>query len=799
MINKITLIKIHFNMFRFTKLLLLLYVLFIGVATKVDAISPNPEGRLLSVSGYIKDSKTGEALIGATILIRELHQGAATNAYGFYSVSLLPGTYNLDFSYVGYTTESRTINLKENISLKIELSDEVKVINEVVISAERTNDKLKKAEMSVQKLEMKTIRKIPALMGEVDVIKAIQMLPGVLPTSEGTSGFSVRGGGNDQNLIILDEAPVYNASHLMGFFSVFNNDAIRDVKLYKGDIPAYYGGRLSSVLDIRMKEGNSKEFKATGGIGLISSRLTLEGPIGNDKTSFLISGRRTYADLFFPLMTNEDVKKSILYFYDLNAKINYQVNENNRFYLSAYLGRDIFGQKGMYLGSFGNKTSTLRWNHQFSNILFSNLTGIVSNYDYLMKMEEGGGQYVWKSNLLDFAIKADFNLYPNPENEIKFGFSSTYHTIIPCDAVVRQDDSTQYFKIDDMFSFEHGIYASNSQKIGDKLTLKYGLRYSIFQSVGKASVDIYNQSHNVIRNENYANWEICNTYSGFEPRLGFNYTLDDISSLKGSYSRTYQYLQLASNSNGGWPLDYWFPASPNVKPQRADQYAFGYFRNIFDNSIETSVEAFYKTMDNVIDFRDHADMLFNSTLEKDIRTGKAESYGLELLVRKNEGKLNGWISYTLSRAKRKIPEINGGKEYNASYDKPHNINIVLNYEINKRITASLNWIFASGTPITFPVGSYQINNNVVPIYSGRNEYRMRDYHRLDLSLTIKEKVHTRLPWQGEWVFSIYNAYGRHNDWIINFANEDVNSEHKVAQRMYLPFLFFPGITYNFVF
>jgi outer membrane receptor for ferrienterochelin and colicin len=755
--------------------------------------------KLKSLSGYIKDAKTGEALIGATVLIRELKKGVATNTYGFYSVSMMPGTYNVDFSYIGYTTVSRQINLTENSSLVIELSDETKLLNEVVVTAERSNDKLKKAEMSVQKLEMKTIRKIPALMGEVDVLKAIQMLPGVQATSEGTSGFSVRGGGNDQNLIILDEAPVYNASHLMGFFSVFNNDAVSNIKLYKGDIPAYYGGRLSSVLDVRMKEGNSKEFKATGGLGLISSRLTIEGPIKSEKTSFLISGRRTYADLFFPLFSNKDLQKSMLYFYDANLKVNHQLNENNRLYLSAYLGRDIFGQKDLSLGSFGNKTATLRWNHQYSSILFSNLTGIVSNYDYLMEMKMAGTDNVWRSKLFDYALKADFNLYPNPENEIKFGGSSTYHTINPCDAYSERDGKRQTFKIDDQYSFEHGIYASNSQKIGEKLTLKYGLRLAIFQNIGEATVDKYDASHNLVDSAKYKSGDIYNTYTGLEPRLGINYTLNDISSLKASFSRTNQFLQLASNSNGGMPLDYWFPASPNVKPQKADQYAIGYFRNIFDGSIETSIEAFYKSMDNVIDFRDHADMLFNPRLEGDIRTGKAQSYGLEFLIRKNEGRFNGWISYTLSRATRKIPEINDGKTYNATYDKPHNVNIIVNYEISKRVTASANWVYASGTPITFPVGSYKVGNNVVPVYSKRNEYRMRDYHRLDLSVTISEKERPGSLWQGEWVFSLYNVYGRHNDWIINFVNKDNNIENKVAQRMYLPFVFFPGITYNFVF
>lgn len=778
---------------------------FIAIFTmhigKANTNNPdNPTVKRFSVSGYVKDAKTGEALIGATVYIKELKSASVTNQYGFYSVNLIPGTYNIDFSYVGYETKSKSVNLKENIAFTVELSDAAQEINEVVIKSEKSSDKLKRAEMSVAKMEMKTIKKIPALMGEVDLIKAIQMLPGVQATSEGTSGFNVRGGGIDQNLIILDEATVYNASHLMGFFSVFNNDAIKDVKLYKGDIPAFYGGRLSSVLDVRMKEGNNKKFAVTGGLGLISSRLTIEGPIGNEKTSFLVSGRRTYADVFFPLSSNSDLKKTILYFYDLNAKINTQINENNRLFFSAYMGRDNFGQKGSSNAGFGNKTITTRWNHQFSSILFSNVTGIISNYDYDLEMSQGGADYVWKSNLLDYSLKTDFSLYPTPENEVKFGAQATYHSIDPCNAYIQKKDSLPQ-KFPDLrnYEYEYGFYVSNQQKVTENLTLKYGLRYSIFQNVGKSRQNNFDANHNYIDSTIYPKGKIFKTYDGFEPRLSLNYSLNESSSVKASYSRTIQYLQLASNSNGGMPLDYWFPSSPNVKPQKADQYAIGYLRNLKDDEYEVSVEAFYKDMYNVIDFRDHAQLLFNDRLEGDIRSGKAKSYGAEFMVQKNKGKLNGWVSYTYSRVFRKIENINDGKEYSAPYDKPHNINIILNYEISPRVTVSTNWVYASGTPITFPVGSFKVGNNVVPIYSDRNAYRMRDYHRMDISVSIKDRANSNRLWQGEWVFSLYNAYGRHNDWIINFVNSETNIEQKVAQRMYLPFVFFPGVTYNFNF
>lgn len=776
------------------RIAILLWISTFNVANMKAGDENNPVK--YTISGYIKDADNGETLIGATVFVKELRVGAAANIYGFYSLSLAPGKYTIEYSFMGYSKQVRQLELNQNVVISMELSPEVKVMQEVTVTAERPDKNIKQAEMSTARLDMKTIRQIPALMGEVDVIKAIQMLPGVQATSEGTSGFSVRGGGLDQNLIVLDEATVYNASHLMGFFSVFNNDAVRDVKLYKGDMPANYGGRLSSVLDVRMKEGNNKQFKGTGGVGLISSRLTLEGPIVNEKTSFLVSGRRTYADLFFPLFSDEDLKKSIMYFYDLNLKMNHQINNNNRLYLSAYLGRDIFGQKGNSKAGFGNKTATLRWNHQFSQKLFSNLTAIASNYDYSLSTEQGGGKYVWKSNLLDYTLKTDFNFYPNPNNEIKFGVSATLHELDPIDAWIytKESDTTMRFPSMKNYELEYAAYISNQQKIGEKVTLKYGLRYTLFQNIGKSTLNNFDENHEYIGSTEYKKGEVFHSYPAWEPRIGIMYNINNVSSVKASYSRTYQFLQLASVSNGGMPLDYWFPSNKNVKPQKSDQFGIGYFRNFSNNKFETSIELFYKQMDNVIDFKDHTSTLFNSRLEGDIRTGEAYSYGAEFLIRKNEGKLNGWVSYTLSRAIRKIPEINNGKEYSAPYDKPHNVNVILNYNVTRRFTVSANWVFASGTPITFPVGSFEVENTAIPIYSERNEYRMRSYHRLDLSATVKGKERPGRFWNGEWVFSVYNAYGRHNDWMLNF-----DLEKGKAERTYLPFVFFPAITYNFNF
>jgi len=777
---------------------LLLAILFL-LTIQIEAFADTEIDAKVTISGYIKDASNGEALIGATVLVKEEGKGTAANIYGFYSLSLKPGNYTLIYSFVGYNSQEKSVKLTENTTINIELALESQVIEEVVVSREKVNANVVKPEMSVARLEMKSIQKIPALMGEVDVIKAIQMLPGVQSTAEGSSGFSVRGGGNDQNLIILDEATVYNASHLIGFFSVFNNDAIRDIKLYKGDIPANYGGRLSSVLDVMMKEGNNKKFSATGGIGLISSRLTLEGPIVNEKTSFLISGRRTYADLFFPLFKDTSLQKSKMYFYDLNLKINHQFNSNNRLYLSAYMGRDKFGQTGSSEAGFGNKTFTLRWNHLFSSQLFSNITAIFSNYDYSLEMKQAGAKYFWNSGLKDYTIKADFNYYITPENELRFGVASTYHNMTPCDAWAESDTSNMTVPFPRNYELEHAAYISNQQKIGDHLTIKYGIRFSMFQNLGRTTIYSFDKSYEVVDSTLYPSGKIFHTYYAWDPRLGLVYTFNEKSSVKASYSRTTQFMLLASNSNGGMPLDVWFPSSPNVRPQKADQFAIGYFRNFRNNEFEASVETYYKQMYNVIDFKNHAVLLMNPRIEGDIRAGSAKAYGIEFLVKKNQGKLNGWVSYTLSKALRKIPGINDGKTYPAPYDKPHNINIILNYTCNKRVTVSANWIFATGTPLTAPIGSYEHGGNIAFIYSGRNGARMSDYHRLDISVSIKGKRNANRLWQGEWVFSMYNVYGRHNDWMINFLQDKNKPEKVIVQRMYLPFVYFPGITYNFYF
>ncbi|MCX7986031.1 MAG: TonB-dependent receptor [Bacteroidales bacterium] len=767
-------------------------------AGEPPAESSNASLKLKTLSGYIRDAKNGETLAGATVYIRNNGTATSSNPYGFYTLSLTPGHYTVEFSYVGYKSYTLEIDLKENKQLDIELDEEVTEIEEVVVKGGSTAERIRKPEMSVSKLESKTIKKIPALMGETDLIKAIQLLPGVQPTSEGTSGFSVRGGGIDQNLVIFDDATIYNASHLMGFFSVFNNDIVREVKLYKGDLPANFGGRLSSVLDIKTKDGNMRQWTGNAGIGLISSRLMIEGPIIKDTTSILISGRRTYADIFFPFLPDTDIQKSYMYFYDLNLKITHQFNNRNRIFLSGYLGRDRFGQKNLSDFGFGNKAISLRWNSQLSGTLLSNVTTYFTEYSYALSTGIEDRKYFWQSQIKDLGINIDFNYYPNPQNELRFGITTTYHTIDPIRAWIEGDTASSSFPSLINHSLEHGIYVSHQLKINQDLTIKYGIRYSVFQNMGKTIQNYFDENHNYLYTTIYKSGKIYHTYGGVEPRLGINYVVNDYTSLKASYARTYQYLQLASNSNGGMPLDYWFPASPNIKPQQSDQYAVGILRNVTNWYSEFSVEFFYKDMKNVIDFKDHAQLLFNDRLEGDVRVGNAHSYGAEILFRKNEGRLNGWISYTYSRALRKIPKINGGKAYSAPYDKPHNVYIVLNYDFSRLTSISGSWIYATGTPITFPVGSFKYGNDLLPIYPQRNEYRMRDYHRLDISLTVKSKEkYFNNKVETEWVFSIYNVYGRHNDWMINFRNEEKDGKtYKVAERWYLPFVFFPSMTLN---
>jgi hypothetical protein len=777
-------------------LFIIILILFSLVSKAIS--EEDPAVIRFSLSGHVKDAKTGEDLIGASVYVKETGSGSVTNVYGFYSISLLPGEYTLRYSYIGYVTFEQKVKVEKDFHLDIELEPSSQTLDEVEITARRTDENVRAAEMSVTKMDVEVIQKIPALMGEVDLIKAIQLLPGVQSTSEGSSGFSVRGGNPDQNLVLLDEATIYNPSHLIGFFSVFNNDAIKDVKLYKGDIPARYGGRLSSVLDVRMRDGNMKRFSGTGGIGIISSRLTLEGPIVKDRSSFLVSGRRTYADIFLGLSRDEALRDNKLYFYDFNAKANYMIGENDRIYISGYFGRDVFKNEFAKM-LIGNATGTFRWNHVFSQKVFTNVSLLYSHYTYNLGTPPGEPTgFEWLSHLEDIQLKLNGTWYPHPDHTVRFGASSIYHTFDPGVAKgVGEETIFNEYALPKTHALESGLYASNEQKIGSRLILKYGLRFSLFNNVGPETVFNYDENFDPADSIVFGKGDFFNTYSGLEPRLGITYVINEKSSVKASYSHNYQYLQLAQNSTAGTPLDIWFSASPNVKPQIADQLALGYFRNFRNNSIETSVEIYYKRIRNSIDFKDHAELLLNKFLEGELRFGDAWSYGLEFLLRVPEGRLNGWLSYTYSRTMREFRDINNGNPYPAPYDSPHDVSIVLNYEISPRFSISTNWVYATGRPVTFPTGRALIDGAIVPIYSNRNAYRMPDYHRLDLSVTFRGKPSEK-RFKGEWVFSVYNAYNRHNAWSINFVQDAKDPLITYAEKTYL-FGIVPSITYNFKF
>ncbi len=749
-----------------------------------------------TISGHIRDADNGEALIGATVYVGELESGAVSNLYGFYSITLPAGDYSLNYSYVGYDSQAFAVKLTKDEQVDVELGLKGTLLTQVVVTAESEKENLETVEMSNTKMSVETISKIPALMGEVDIIKAIQLLPGVQTAGEGTSGFYVRGGAVDQNLILLDEAPVYNAAHLMGFFSVFNPDAVKDVKLYKGGIPAEYGGRLSSVLDIRMKEGNSKRFAGSAGIGTISSRLTLEAPIVKDKGSFLVSGRRTYADVFTIFSKDSTVRDSQLYFYDLNLKANYKLGEKDRIYASGYFGRDVFGDSDFKI-SWGNATGSVRWNHVYNKKLFSNFTAIYSNFDYFLGEPEGSTAFEWKSNIRDWTGKMDFNYFANTRNTLRFGLISTVHKFNPGKARGVGDETIfNELGTNPTHALEHAVYLSNETKITPLLTAQYGLRVTGFQNIGPGTVYNFDAQYEAIDSTVYKKGDIYQTYGSLEPRIGLRYTLSDNSSIKASYNRTTQYLQLASNSTSSSPLDIWFPASPNVKPQRADQWAMGYFRNFQDNAIETSVEVYYKNMHDQIDFRDHAELLLNPELEGELRTGKGRAYGMELLVKKQKGKLTGWIGYTLSRTEKKIETINNDNWYPAKYDKTHDLSIVASYELNDRWDFGMTWIYGTGSAVTMPTGRFEYAGMIAPVYSDRNDRRLPAYHRMDFSATLHPKKVRKIS--GDWVFSIFNGYNRKNAFSILFSEDPDNANVTRAQKTYL-FPIIPSVTKNFKF
>ncbi|MEO9802959.1 MAG: TonB-dependent receptor [Reichenbachiella sp.] len=792
-----------------------LLVIFTGIAFPKSIWA---QKGTFTISGYIKDVQDGESIIGATIYVPALEKGAVTNIYGFYSLTLPQGTYDVKYSYLGYQLQQKSISFDQDQTLDVELKSEILEMDELVITGERMDKNVSEVKMSTERLEIKQIKNIPALMGEVDIIRGVQLLPGVQSAGEGTTGVLVRGGSADQTLIQMDEATVFNPSHFMGFFSVFNPDAIKDLEIYKGGIPSRYGGRLSSIMDVRMKEGNKKKFAASGGIGMISSRLTVEAPIIKDKSSFIISGRRTYADMFAKLSKDTSVRKNKLFFYDLNSKINYTINDKNKVFVSGYFGRDVFDFDDEFRLEWGNKTATVRWNHLFNNRLFLNTTVLYSNFDYLINIDDPAESFNWTSQLQEYSGKLDFTFFANPNNQIDFGYHTIYHKFSPADIKPTKKSLIGAFKLADQFALEHALYVGNKQKINDKLSVEYGVRYSLFQNFGKADVYTYSNPNDRKRNEitdtvRYESRELINYHGGFEPRIAARYLLNETSSLKASYNRTRQYLQIASNSTAGLPIDRWIPSDSYIKPQIADQIALGYFRNLNENKFEISVEAYYKKMQNQIDFKDGAELLLSENIETEILSGKAWSYGAEFLIKKNQGRTTGWIGYTLSKTRRQVPGINGGKAYSPRYDRTHDISVVVSHELNDRITLSGNWVFTTGSAVSRPKGKYTYEGHSVAYYDplDRNGARMPNYHRMDLSVNIESKKNKTRRWQGSWNFSIYNAYMKKNPWSIQYKdvingnpNLDETDNVTVQSKEFRPvstilFKIVPSVSYNFRF
>jgi len=761
---------------------------------------------MVTLSGYMKDKASGEALIGATVYIPGLKTGVTTNPYGFYSLSVPQGTYSVTFSYIGYRTQSPFIDLNKSKQLNITLEEDSKQIEEVVISGEKKNRNVESPQMSIEKLPVKLVKKLPSFMGEVDIIKSITLLPGIQNGGEGSSGLYVRGGGPDENLMILDEAPVYNASHLLGFFSVFNADAIKEVQVYKGGIPAEYGGKASSVIDIRMKDGNSQKIGMSGGIGNISSRLTIEGPIIKDKWSFIVSGRRTYADYIGKLIGIEELKDNQLYFYDLNLKTNVEINDKNRIYLSAYTGDDYFKAGESIYMRWGNLTSTARWNHLFSDKLFSNTSFIYSRYNYNLGVPgSAADQFDWTSQISDYNFKEDVSYYLNSKNKLTLGFNMIYHHFNPGEVDAGAGSYFSDLKLTNYNAIDNSLYVSNEQTIGPKLSLKYGLRYSYFQQIGKGKLREYKNPDRPDKDEvtsvkEYGSNELMPpSYHNLEPRLALKFMLSPESSVKASYNRMTQNLHLISNTNSPTPLDIWLPSNRYIKPLIANQIGVGYFRNLRNNMFETSAEVYYKKLKNVIDYVDGAELFLNEDLETELLRGKGYAYGVELYAKKQEGRLTGWLSYTLSRSMREIPGINNNRAYPSSYDRTHNVSLVVNYEMSKRLNLSSTWVFSTGNPTSYPVAKYDIQGNTLYYYSDRNSNRIPDYHRLDVSLTWDFKKNDLRKVKQSMNFSVYNVYARRNAYSVTFRQNEDNPNISEATRLSIIGSMIPSITYNFNF
>jgi hypothetical protein len=773
-----------------TKPLLFLLLLIIAL--------PSFSQKKYTISGIVKDEATGEQLIGATIRIKEIPQsGTLTNSYGFYSISAPEGEYTLLFSYIGYQTVTRQVSLHQSQAINISLSSKTD-LKEVVINANApNNDNIVSPQMGVEKLNMAQINQVPVLLGERDILKTISLLPGVKSAGEGNTGFYVRGGASDQNLILLDEATVYNASHFFGFFSTFNSDAIKDVSLYKGGMPAEFGGRLSSVLDIKMNEGNNKDFTVQGGLGLISSRIKVEGPIVKDKGSFMISARRTYIDFFLKASSDTTIKGSSIYFYDLNAKANYHFDDKNAIYLSGYFGKDVLGLKNTFGTNWGNSTGTIRFNHLFNNRLFSNTSLVYSNYNYTVQSFSSNDNFKATSQITDVNLKEDLQYSMGNDHTLKFGLNILHHEIAPGDITTSQSSSFNNKHVERRYGFENAAYVSDEWKAANKLTLLYGLRLSGMFLLGPGTFKTYDAAGNTLTSATYASGASVKSYFNLEPRFSASYILNDENSVKFSYNRNTQNIHLLSNSTSSTPTDLYVMSSNNIKPEIADQVSTGWFKNFKDNTYEFSAEIYYKWLQNQIDYKDGAQLIVNQDVESLLTYGSGRAYGLELFLKKKYGRFNGWIGYTLSRTERKFDAINHGNYYPARQDRTHDLSVVGIYQLNKRWTFSSTFIYGTGKAVTYPTGKYNAGGLTTYSYSERNGYRLPSSNRLDIGATLEGKEHKK--YHSSWTFGVYNVYAHRDPYIITFRDSKTVPGTTEAVETSIFATRIPSITWNFKF
>ncbi len=748
-----------------------------------------------TISGTVTSKAKGETIIGATISVGKYN--TISNDYGFYSVTVAQGEYNITASSAGFQTFTSGLTVDKDIALDIPLNDFVKDLDEVIINSSSRSRSLGNPQMGIEKLTTKEIKYIPVLLGERDILKVVQLLPGVKSAGDGNSGFFVRGGAADQNLILLDEAPVYNASHLLGFFSTFNSDAIKDMTMYKAGMPAQYGGRLSSVLDIKMNEGNNQDYNVSGGIGLISTKMNVEGPIQKNKSSFLVTGRRTYVDAFLKLSKDSTVNSNNLSFYDFNAKANYIIGKKDRLYISGYFGRDQLGVGNTFGLAWGNGTGTMRWNHIFGPKFFSNTSFIYSNYNYKISIRSGATDFDIFSQIRDWNLKNEMQYYIDGRNNLRFGFNAIYHTIRPGEITATSASSINSSQLQKRYSLENAAFASNTWKASEKVNITYGIRLSAFSILGKGDFYAINPEGRVVDTFSYARGDIVKTYINAEPRLAASYQLSPVSSVKASYVRNVQNLHLISNSTTSSPTDKWLASTNIIRPEISDQISLGYYKNLGNNQYEISTEVYFKTMQNQVDYKDGADVFINSdAIETQLLFGKGRAYGMEWLIKKKAGKFNGWISYTLSKTERKIAGISNDNWYNAKQDRTHDIALVGIFQLNKKWTLSANWIYYTGSAVTFPAGKYRIDDQTVYYYTERNAYRMPAYHRLDIGATwvLKQKK----KFSSELTISLYNAYGRENAYTIEFRDNKDDPDKTEAVQTAL-FKYIPSVSYNFKF